>query len=158
MRIHLCILLGALSLTACKGDEVVDSDTGEEIVDDGVSPVVTDASAQCLTFDEGSETEYEQWSFTAKFDDPQGPSDVPRSTLDKEDLEDQHRVSWGQDGQVLNEVPAIVCDPNAGECLGTLQASLYSLPCSSATEWTFEIFIVDLDGNQGSDSVQGEKG
>lgn len=155
----LAIFTGLVLLTACKGDdEPIDSDTAEEVVDDGVSPKLSELEAICRTHDEGGDNPYDLWSFSLSYDDPQGPNDVPRNTF-QEDEAYKHGVSWGQDGQTVDTAfDIVVCDPDAATCTGSFQANLYSLPCTSADEWTFELFVVDVDGNKGSATVQGERG
>lgn len=145
-------------LTACKGDEEpIDSDTGEEVVDDGQSPQVSDAEAICIEHPDDQGT-VDIWSFSVKYDDPQGLADVPRNTFSEPEIEDQHRVAWGQGGTVVDQAGVIACDPEGGTCTGTFRGDTYNVPCSTASDWTFDIIIKDLDGNEGSASTQGEKG
>ncbi|MFT5582517.1 MAG: hypothetical protein ACI9VR_000093 [Cognaticolwellia sp.] len=158
MRIHLCILLGALSLTACKGDdEVVDSDTGEEVVDDGQSPTLSDPSALCLEHPDGEGT-VDLWNFQVKFDDPQGTEDVPRNLFSEEDVDDQHHIEWLRDGNMVDQAGVVACDPEGGTCTGSFPGASYGLTCSSATDWRFRFVIKDYDGNEGTIEVQGGKG
>lgn len=158
MRTQLCILLAALSLTACKGDdEVVDSDTGEEIVDDGVSPELSDPSAECVEHPDGEGT-VDLWNFSVKFDDPQGTEDVPRNLFSEPSVDDQHHIEWLRDGNVVDQAGVVACDPDGGTCTGSFPGASYGLTCSAATDWRFRFVIKDYDGNEGTIEVQGKKG
>jgi len=158
MRIHLCILLGALSLTACKsGVTVEDSDTGEEVVDDGQSPTLSEPSAKCVEHPDGEGT-VDLWNFQVLFDDPQGTEDVPRNLFSEADVDDQHHIEWLRDGNMVDQAGVVACDPDGGTCTGSFPGASYGLTCATATDWRFRFVIKDYDGNEGTIEVQGAKG
>lgn len=143
-------MIALLVALGCTNKDSIATDSGNAgdssgTVDDGVSPVVTDAVAECSEHTTG-DTFY-GWNFSATYSDPQGLGNVPRTF---------HLVTVERDGNVVKESELLVCDDGSGGCVGTATDDQLGTSCPSADEYTFTFTITDYDGNSGSASVAGE--
>jgi hypothetical protein len=147
------MLLLAFSLaTGCtKGGDTDDSEAttdDSEVIDDGVSPTVSDLEVYCEEHTTGDT--FFQWFFSASYDDPQGLDDVPaypEGSLG-------HLVEVYQDGSLVEDAELVVCSDSSGACVGSVNTDTIGVPCNSG--YVFKLIISDYDGNTGSAEVEGE--
>lgn len=145
-------MIALLIALGCTNKDSISTDTGASgdssgPVDDGVSPSVHEAAAECSEHTTG-DTFY-QWNFSARYEDPQGLENVPRTF---------HLIRIERDGNVLKESELLVCDDGSGQCTGSATDDQLGTSCPSADEYDITFVITDYDGNSGEATVTGEEG
>lgn len=115
--------------------------------DDGVSPVVSAIDAWCWEHTVGDPGNF--WEVRTTVDDPQG-----NDTLESFQPEGLRVLQ----GSTEDSVQAMVCT-DAGACTTSFGEDATGISCSGATGYTFEVSIVDEDGNTSEPaSVEGRQG
>ncbi|MCB9743859.1 MAG: hypothetical protein H6741_17565 [Alphaproteobacteria bacterium] len=142
-----CLIALFAFSAACGGkeDDTGGGDDSGAVVDDGMSPQVTDLDAYCYEHTTGDT--FFQWVVAGVATDPQGTNT----------LETFATVSIQRGGGEVSSQQAVV-GADDGEIVGSFNADTIGVPCSSASEFTWEVTVVDDDGNSGSASVVGRQG
>ena len=113
-----------------------DSDSDSDgFQDDGVSPYLVEGTATCITLSNGEKS----WSFQAEVDDAQGKETI-------RPLQDIVALDAGTTNEIFRK-PNLACN-NKGTCIGSLREELVSILCADQAQYTFRVYLMDLDGNQ----------
>lgn len=143
-------MIPLLLALGCSGKDSISTDSGgasdsSAPVDDGVSPKITEATAECAEHTTGDT--FFQWNFSSVYEDPQGLENVPTSGT-------FHLVRVERDGNVVKEMELMAC--NGGSCVGSASDDQLGTNCTSADEYDVTFVMTDYDGNTGELTVTGE--